>query len=54
MSITEPRLRGRIELAWRTEAQVNKAAVLLISDARCLEDAPGKIAATIALFIRRI
>lgn len=34
LTITNPRLRGRIELAWRTEAKVNAAAAALINDAR--------------------
>jgi len=53
--IIEPRLRGRIELAWRTEGHANKAAVALINDARrafATEARKGKTSSSEAL-VRR-
>jgi DNA-binding transcriptional LysR family regulator len=40
IAITRPRLRGRLELAWRTEGPINPAARALINRARDMLDDP--------------
>jgi len=43
IAITSPRLRGRLELAWRAEGLINPAARALINHARdMLEDPPAQ------------
>jgi DNA-binding transcriptional LysR family regulator len=43
IAITRPRLRGRLELAWRAEGPINPAARALINRARdILEDPPAQ------------
>jgi DNA-binding transcriptional LysR family regulator len=43
IAITRPRLRGRLELAWRAEGPINPAARALINRARdMLEDPPAQ------------